>query len=96
MLAPTLHLVFATTADATLAATQHICLCRNEDILLPVEQATLSAAEFAALPGFELRFTDGPTANSFLVGYNRFAEGAPMYGWLEISGNPVAKPVVER
>lgn len=96
LLNPVLHLVFATAADAELAATQHLCLCRNEDILLPAAQLTLSEAEFDAIPGFELRFTDGPGANAFLVGYNRFAAGAPMYGHLEISGNPVAKPVLER
>jgi len=48
------------------------------------------------LPGFELRFTEGPTNGAFLVGYNRFAEGAPMYGQLELTGNPTAKPVLER
>lgn len=25
----------------------------------------------------------------FLVGFNRFAESEPMYGWLEVSGKPV-------
>ena len=39
------------------------------------------------LPGFELRF--GQTEHSFLVGFNRFAESEPMYGWLEVSGKPV-------
>ncbi|MDO7876349.1 hypothetical protein Q5H93_16515 [Hymenobacter sp. ASUV-10] len=96
LLHPTLHLAFATEAEARTAATQHLCLCRNEDILLPSEPQVLSEAEFAALPGFELHFTDGPTADAFLVGYNRFAEGAPMYGRLEIVGNPTAKPVLER
>ena len=96
MLQPVLHLAFATAAEARAAATQHLCLCRNEDIVLPSEPRVLSEADFAALPGFELRFADGPGADAFLVGYNRFAEGSPMYGRLEISGNPVAKPVLER
>ena len=96
LLNPTLHLVFATEAEARAAATQHLCLCRNEDIVLPGEPRAMSEAEFEAVPGFELRFAEGPAADAFLVGYNRFADGAPMYGRLEISGNPVAKPVLER
>ncbi|WP_230687774.1 hypothetical protein [Hymenobacter ruricola] len=96
MLSPTLHLAFASADDAKLAATQHLCLCRNEDILLPAEPQMISEAAFAALPGFELRFTEGPSDGAFLVGYNRFADGAAMYGRLEITGNPTAKPVLER
>lgn len=96
LLNPMLHLVFATEAEARAAATQHLCLCRNEDIVLPSKPQLLSEADFAALPGFELRFADGPETDAFLVGYNRFQDGAPMYGRLEISGNPVAKSVLER
>jgi hypothetical protein len=96
LLNPVLHLAFATEAEARVAATQHLCLCRNEDIVLPGLPQPMSEAEFAALPGFELRFTEGPADGAFLVGYNRFAEGAPMYGRLEITGNPTAKPVLEQ
>lgn len=96
LLNPVLHLGFATEAEAELAASQHLCLCRNEDVLLPIQWQAMSEAEFATLSGFELRFADGPAPGAFLVGYNRFANGAPMYGQLEISGNPVAKPVLER
>lgn len=96
MLSPTLQLAFATEADAAQAATQHLCLCRNEDVLLPIDSQVMSKEEFDILAGFELHFADGPEAGAFLVGYNRFAEGAPMYGRLEITGNPVAKPVLER
>ena len=57
-------------------------------MLLPDEKVEeLSEAEFGRLPGFELRF--GQTEHSFLVGFNRFAESEPMYGWLEVSGKPV-------
>ena len=77
-----------TKEEAGRAAEQHICLCRNEDLLLPDEKVEeLSEAEFGRLPGFELRF--GQTEHSFLVGFNRFAESEPMYGWLEVSGKPV-------
>ena len=71
-----------------MAAIQHICLCRNEDILLPESEViNMTEAQFANLDGFELRF--GESEQSFLVGYNRFDNSHPMYGWLEISGTPV-------
>ncbi|WP_346237693.1 hypothetical protein ABDK00_001270 [Niabella insulamsoli] len=36
LLEPVLHLAFLTKEDAEKAFVQHICLCRNEDILMPV------------------------------------------------------------
>ena len=92
MLNPELHLAFEGEADATVAATQHLCLCRNEDIVLPQAPQLLSEAAFNELPGFELRPAAAGEAESFLVGFNRFADGAPMYGRLEITGNPI-RPV---
>ena len=92
MLQPMLHLVFATAAEARAAATQHLCLCRNEDVVLPSEPQVLTEEEFEALPGFELVPAGAGEAEAFLVGFNRFAEGAPMYGRLEITGNPI-RPV---
>lgn len=89
MLSPELHLAFGSAEDAELAATQHLCLCRNEDIVLPVERLTLEEAEFDALTGFELRPAEASETGAFLVGFNRFAEGAPMHGRLEITGNPI-------
>jgi len=44
------------------------------------------------LPGFELRPTPAAEPGAFLVGFNRFAEGAAMHGRLEIVGNPI-RPV---
>lgn len=82
MLQPILTLAFATEEDAEKAATQHLCLCRNEDVLLPFDLKVLSLSEFDALPGIELKF--GETPDSFLVGFNRFAEATPMYGHLTI------------
>lgn len=90
MIQPRLTLAFATAEDAQRAAEQHVCLCRNEDILLPISTAELTEADFDALPGFELLFKEAGTAGAFLVGYNRFAEGAPMYGQLQITGNPLS------
>lgn len=81
LLYPTLHLAFGTLEEAELAAIQHLCLCRNEDLVYPVEQPVLmSAEEFNALPGVELEFVK--LEDSFIVGYNRFSEGKEMYGRL--------------
>lgn len=84
MLDPELLLAFDNPADAKTASSQHLCLCRNEDVLLP-EKVILEYDEhdFQKERGFELRF--GITGQSFLVGYNRFSN-LPMYGWLEIDG----------
>ena len=88
MLNPDLYLVFENEPDAQKATKQHICLCRNEDVLFPEENIhQISESEFDALPGFELRF--GENDHSFLVGFDRFNQGQPMYGWLEVSGNPL-------
>ncbi|MEG1567512.1 MAG: hypothetical protein RR347_07500 [Anaerovoracaceae bacterium] len=87
MIDPILYLVFDHKEDAELAAKQHICLCRNEDLMLPNEKIiVLTESEFDAIDGFELRF--GDSAQSFLVGFNRFDGVKPMYGWLEICGKP--------
>ncbi len=86
MLNPVLYLGFKEKNDAEEAAKQHICLCRNEDVMLPnPEIMEISDDQFAELDGFELRF--GESEQSFLVGYNRFDDGKPMYGWIEYNGN---------
>jgi hypothetical protein len=89
MINPILHLAFATDEEAQKSAKQHICLCRNEDVLFPESEVLqLDESEFDQLTGFELRF--GESDKSFLVGFNRFDEAKPMYGWLEITGKPVS------
>lgn len=89
MLNPTLRLAFTTEKEAQLAAEQHICLCRNEDVLLPDSHvAILSKADFDKLSGFELIF--GESNAAIMVGYDRFRDYQPMYGTLEISGTPVS------
>lgn len=88
MLDPLLLLAFETKEDAIKASKQHICLCRNEDLLFPdYEIIELNESEFDEITGFELRF--GESEKSFLVGFDRFNEAQAMYGWLEISGKPV-------
>lgn len=88
LLYPHLWLAFPSLADAELAAEQHICLSRNEDVLLPFpEIAKVTAPEFDQMPGFELMF--GKTPNSILVGHNRYEANVPMYGEVRITGNPI-------
>lgn len=93
LLNPVLHLAFASSGEAALAAEQHVCLCRNEDVLLPDERIlTLDAVRFDALGGFELLF--GESEGAILVGYNRFdldntGSPRPMYGRLHIVGDPI-------
>jgi hypothetical protein len=84
MINPILWLAFDNEDDAQKASIQHICLCRNEDILLPDKQIyILSPEEFNTFKGFELHF--GQTETSFCVGNNRFNENEEMFGWLEIT-----------
>ncbi len=91
LLHPTLWLAFGSKEDAVVAATQHICLARNEDILLPEEiVAELEEEEFklnSRYSGFELVFEKNDLA--FPVGYNRFNNNEMMYGWLRVVGTPV-------
>lgn len=85
---PTLYLAFEVYEDAKRALSQHICLCRNEDMLFPEEIEEVSIEEFNSIEyaGFELIFEKNE--ESFLVGYNRYSK-EPMYGWLKIVGNPI-------
>ena len=93
LLNPVLWLAFENEKDAERANRQHICLCRNEDILYPtlenIEQ--VSSEDFISndelFDGFELVFEKNE--KSFLVGYNRFENGSPMHGWLRVVGNPI-------
>ncbi len=85
LLHPVLYLAFENEEDAIIASMQQVCVCRNEDILLPEAKILdLKENEFKQLPGFELRF--GDSKQSFLVGYNRFNNNQPMYGWIEYNG----------
>ena len=100
---PELLLAFENKEDALKASRQHICLCRNEDILLPdtdwvkmckeqfnsCDGYELKQEDFDSLDGYELKF--GKIDTSFLVGYNRFDNASPMYGYLEITGKPLVK-----
>ncbi len=89
---PVLWLAFNNAEDAQRATKEHICLCRNEDILYPnneiiettKEEFDSNEEQFA---GFELVFEEND--ESFLVGYNRLKGNEPMYGYLRVVGTPV-------
>lgn len=89
LLEPILHLAFSNREDAEKAYKQHICLCRNEDILMPFEIIEVSKEDFdneEMYNGYELIFEKND--NSFQVGFHRLTS-EPMYGWLKIIGNPI-------
>ena len=92
MVNPVLFLAFDNRENAEQAAKQHICLARNEDILYPDETILeVTEDEFNSndelFYGFELMMEKNE--RTFLVGYNRMDDNRPMYGWLNIVGNPV-------
>lgn len=98
MINPVLFLGFTKKEYAEEAVKQHICLCRNEDVLLPhpfIENELIKKVEEEEFDkknngynGFELIF--GKTKQSFIVGFNRFNNSKPMYGWINIVGsNPL-------
>lgn len=88
LLNPVLYLAFENRTDAERASVQHICLCRNEDVLMPDAEILVYTEEaFHKLDGFELHFEK--TEASFMVGFNRY-DSSPMYGWLEVCGKPVS------
>lgn len=91
MLEPHLYLAFTTKEDAEKAMKEHLCLCRNEDIILPSELFELSETDFDEIEGFELLF-DGDENAMFKVGHNRFDDVAEMFGQLKIFGNPIRQP----
>ena len=89
LLEPVLFLAFGNFNDAQTAFEQHICLCRNEDILFPTELKEIDKEVFdndEEFAGYELIFEKND--ESFHVGYDR-KTNEPMYGWLKIVGTPV-------
>jgi hypothetical protein len=92
LIEPNLYLAFANEEMANTSATQHICLCRNEDVLFPDEIYEATEEEWTSdlFPGFELEFSSKEEPH-FKVGYNRFANAAPMYGKVISFGDPIRK-----
>lgn len=89
---PILSIAFNNLQDAETAFKQHICLCRNEDILFPIEIVETDKSTFESdeeqFNGFELVFEK--IDKSFLVGYNRITS-EQMYGWIKVVGNPITQ-----
>lgn len=89
---PSLSIAFSTQKDAEIAFKQHICLCRNEDILLPIDIIETDKNTFESdeiiFNGFELVFERNE--KSFLVGYNRLTS-EQMHGWIRVIGNPITQ-----
>jgi hypothetical protein len=87
MLNPNLYLAFENQEDANIALTQTLCLCRNEDLLFPMEILEMEQSQFDEIDGFELLQT---TENQgFKVGHNRFDNAVEMFGELKVFGNPI-------
>ncbi|ODT34917.1 MAG: hypothetical protein BGN92_13410 [Sphingobacteriales bacterium 41-5] len=89
LIEPILHLAFENKEDAEIAFQQHICLSRNEDVLMPVDMLEIQQDEFEdeeKFNGYELIFENNE--NAFQVGYDRLTN-EPMFGWLKIVGNPI-------
>ena len=91
MLNPNLYLAFDNQQDANVAMMQTLCLCRNEDLVFPMEQSEMSEEEFGAIDGFELLLSDAK--NGFKVGHNRFDDAAEMFGELKVFGNPIRSEI---
>jgi CRISPR-associated endonuclease/helicase Cas3 len=92
LIEPNLYLAFSNYEYATKASMQHLCLCRNEDVLLPEETYEVSQQEWESdlFPGFELLFNnlEEPV---FKVGHNRYDNASPMYGKVVSKGDPIRK-----
>jgi hypothetical protein len=87
MLNPNLYIAFENEEDANQAATQTICLCRNEDLMFPEMVFECDLSKFDEIEGFELIFSD--SENGFKVGHNRFDNAVEMFGELKVFGNPI-------
>lgn len=87
MLNPHLYLAFENDNEASVAMTQTLCLCRNEDLIFPMEKIEVSINDFDGIDGFELIFTD--SQKGFKVGHNRFDNASEMFGELKVFGNPI-------
>jgi hypothetical protein len=92
LIEPNLYLAFPRQELASKAEVQHLCLCRNEDVLFPEETFEVSQQEWESdlFPGFELQFNN-QEKSVFKVGYNRYANAAPMYGKVVSIGDPISK-----
>ena len=78
--------------DAEEAKTQHICLCRNEDVMLPTELIELNdESEFddeERFPGYESFSCDENADNSIFCGLNKY-NNKKQYIQFKVMGTPL-------
>jgi len=93
MLNPLLYLAFGTQMDALIAVEQHLCLCRNEDLVWPSEPMSMSEESFNTLPGFEY-FPKTESEGGIFHGWDRTISGEAgyhekQYGTISRIGEPM-------
>jgi len=88
---PVLYLMFNSKEDADIAMEQHICLCRNEDVMLPTELIELeNESEFddeINFPGYESFSCEINDNNSIFCGMNKYTKNN-QYITHKMFGNP--------
>ncbi len=87
---PILYLMFDDENDAKIAMAQHICLCRNEDLMLPIELIMFSnESEFDSddYSGYETFAVNSNESESFYCGYNKYTN-ADQYVVRKTFGTP--------
>lgn len=82
LLKPNLYLAFENEEDALIAFKQTLCLCRNEDLVFPVE---IFEKDTLDVHGVELLFD----VHEIKVGYNRYNDGNEMFGKIKNYGSPI-------
>ena len=88
---PVLYLMFDSKEDADNAMSQHICLCRNEDVMLPTELIALeNESEFDdenRFAGYESFSCEENDDNSIFCGLNKYTKDK-QYIQFKIFGTP--------
>jgi hypothetical protein len=88
---PILYLMFNSKEDSENVMIQHICLCRNEDIMLPTELIELNdESEFddeERFSGYESFSCDENNNNSIFCGLNKYTKNK-QYVQLKMFGIP--------
>lgn len=83
MIQPRLHLAFATAEEAETAAADHVCLCRNEDLVVPVrvrfreKHGTPNVLEAVRDDGRPLVHGMEPSAFDRIEGFELVEEAGP-------------------
>jgi hypothetical protein len=88
---PVLYLMFDSKEDADNSMSQHICLCRNEDVMLPIELIALeNESEFddkERFAGYESFSCEENADNSIYCGLNKYTKNK-QYIQFKMIGTP--------